>query len=187
MRTFIYKRTHQGDPDSQGWFGNEDCMGSLRSCNFNAVIGIGGICDWAERQGISRKLNWIGIGPTKHPHTDRRGPVVTFKHFLLFEDDGIDFHAIAPALAGRLLRPKAARFLFSDDFNKIEQEEVNRILKLAKAAPSSAKHYRVRKRNNGHCVSKRCKVNPIPLAVSRRCTSCAVPPVCGSSRSRASR
>jgi hypothetical protein len=48
MRTFIYKRTHQGDPDNQGWFGIQDCMGSLRRRDFDAVIGVGGISDWAK-------------------------------------------------------------------------------------------------------------------------------------------
>ena len=67
VRVFIYKRTHQGDPDSLGHFGVQDRMGRLRSCRFDAVIGIGGISDWAESEGISRKVNWIGIGPKKSP------------------------------------------------------------------------------------------------------------------------
>ena len=43
MRTFIYKRTHKGDPDKRGRFGINDCMGRDRSFDFNAVIGVGGI------------------------------------------------------------------------------------------------------------------------------------------------
>lgn len=156
MRTFVYKRTHKRDPDNKGRFGIEDCMGSLRSCEFDAVIGIGGICAWARAEGISRKLNWVGVGPRKQRLTGKRGPLVTFDHFLLFEEDGIDFHAIAPVLARRLLSAKAARFLFSDGFGKTEQAEVNRILRLAKNAPPSAERHTVRNKRSGSCSSKPC-------------------------------
>jgi hypothetical protein len=173
-RTFVYKRTHQGDPDSQGWFGNEDCMGSLRSCDFDAVIGIGGICDLAKAEGIGRKLNWIGIGARKQ-RTYKRGPLITFDHFVLFEENGKDFETIAPALSGRLLITNGARFLFSDDFNEIERKEVNCILKLAETAPPSAKRYAWHEGTN--CPSG-CKVDPIPCMASRRRKSCASRPTC---------
>lgn len=137
MRTFLYKRTHKGDPDTKGCFGVEDCMGGLRNCEFDAVIGIGGICRWARDEGISRKINWIGIGPTKKPRNRFRGPLVTFDHFLIFEEKGQDFGRLAPTLAGRLYHRKAPRFLFSDGFNRSERAEVRKILRLAKAAPPS--------------------------------------------------
>ena len=88
MRTFVYKRTHKGDPDGQGRFGIEDCMGRLRRCAFDAVIGVGGISVWSRDRGISRKVNWIGIGPSKKTLPSRRGPLVTFDHFELFEEKG---------------------------------------------------------------------------------------------------
>lgn len=164
MRTFIYKRTHKGDPDSQGWFGNEDCMGSLRSCEFDAVVGIGGICELAKVQGISRKLNWIGVGPRKRAQNGKRGPFVAFEHFVLFEDRGIDFSTIAPRLARRLLFAKAARFLFSDGFNRTERAELSRILKLAQDAPPSAERYVGRRRQDGgncrHCERTRSACVP---------------------------
>src|SRR6476660_8376148 len=156
VRIFVYKRTHQGDPDGQGWFGNDDCMGRLRSCDFDAVIGIGGICDWAKTQGISRKLNWIGIGAKKQG-TYKRGPLVAFDHFVLFEENGIEFQVIAPALASHLLISNGPRFLFSDDFNRTEREEADRILKLAETAPPSAKRYTWRE---GKDCPSRCKVSP---------------------------
>ena len=40
MQTLIYKRTHKGDPDKQGRFGIHDCMGRVRSRDFDAVIGM---------------------------------------------------------------------------------------------------------------------------------------------------
>lgn len=137
MRVFIYKRTHQGDPNSLGHFGVQDCMGRLRSCSFDAVIGIGGICAWAESEGISLKVNWVGIGPTKLPQEGQRGPIVLFDHFSIFEERGVELSSVAPLLARRLLHPKAPRFLFSTGLSASEQSEVSRILMAAKdAAPS---------------------------------------------------
>jgi hypothetical protein len=43
MRTLIYKRTHPGDPDTTGRFGVCDCMGRVRTWDFEAVIGVGGL------------------------------------------------------------------------------------------------------------------------------------------------
>jgi hypothetical protein len=175
VRTFIYKRTHKRDPDSQGRFGIQDCMGSLRTCDFDAVIGIGGICAWARAEGISRKLNWIGIGPRKQPLSGKRGPLVTFDHFLLFEEDGVDFHTIAPTLARRLYFAKAARFVFSDSFNRTEKAEVNRILRLAKSAPPSEKRYTVYERNSANCSSKHCGSNSARLPSRPSTTACLAP------------
>jgi hypothetical protein len=66
MRTLIYKRTHNGDPDPEtGTFGNADCMGRVRGWNFDAVIGVGGIGREPELEGIAGKVTWVGIGPHK--------------------------------------------------------------------------------------------------------------------------
>jgi hypothetical protein len=43
MRTLVYKRTHNGDPDAEGRFGIHDCMGQVRSYGYEAVIGVGGV------------------------------------------------------------------------------------------------------------------------------------------------
>jgi hypothetical protein len=152
-------------------------MGRLRSCDFNAVIGIGGICDLAKMEGISRKLNWIGIG-AKQQRTYKRGPLITFDHFVLFEENGRELQAIAPILAKRLLILNGPRFLFSDDFNKIEWAEVERILKLAESAPPSAKRYVWNEEKN---CPRNCKVRPIPCVVSRRRKAGCSQPTCGSS------
>ena len=81
MRVLIYKRTHNGDPDKWGCFGCHNCMGQVRRWPFDAVIGVGGIGRIPEANGIARKLNWIGIGPRKTPR-GKRGPLITFEHFL---------------------------------------------------------------------------------------------------------
>jgi hypothetical protein len=135
LRTLIYKRTHKGDPDKTG------CSGKLRNIKFDAVVGIGGTGPQPDEQGISYKVNRIGIGarktkPNPKIHSGWRGPFVTFDHFVLFEDKGPDFWIIAPVLARHRYSAKPPRFLF-DDFNKAEQMEVGRLVKIAKNASAS--------------------------------------------------
>jgi hypothetical protein len=136
MRTLVYKRTHPHDPDEQGCFGIEDCMGSVRAREFEAVIGVGGNGPEAQSHQINGKVNWIGIGAHKHK-TPRgyRGPLVTFDHFILFEDAGPDFLQLAPRLAKRIYSTQG-RCSFMH-FDKIEQAELDRILTLAEAEPPS--------------------------------------------------
>jgi len=138
VRVFIYKRTHQGDPNTLGHFGIQDCMGGLRNCSFDAVIGVGGISKWAQSEGISLKVNWIGIGPKKIPQVGQRGPIVLFDHFMILEEKGKELSSLAPLLARRLLHRKAPRFIFSTQLSASEQSEVKRILNAAKDAPSSS-------------------------------------------------
>ena len=66
-RTLVYKRTHTGDPDTNGVFGNQDCMGRVRRLPFEAVIGVGGISREPVALGIAGKINWIGIGARTRP------------------------------------------------------------------------------------------------------------------------
>src|ERR1700694_1021326 len=135
-RTLIYKRTHKGDPDNEGRFGINDCMGSVRCRDFDSVIGIGGIGGQARAHGIDGKVNWIGIGSRKGPTTGKnRGPLVTFDHFVIFEEKGQNFRAVAPNLAQRMYS-KNVRVL--SRFDHAEQGEIDRILRMAKSAPPSA-------------------------------------------------
>src|SRR5262245_17135282 len=99
MRVLVYKRTHNGDPDANGCFGAYDCMGTFRNRDFDAVVGVGGIGPEAQASGIAGQVNWIGIGPHKAYVPDKRGPEVTFDHFLDFGIDGPDFRRLAPRLA----------------------------------------------------------------------------------------
>jgi hypothetical protein len=106
MRTFIYKRTHKGDPDKNGCFGIWDCMGKDRGFHFDAVIGVGGIGAEPKAVGIDRKVNWIGIGSQKKRDSQKRGPLVTFEQFVLFEEKGVDLRAVAPRLAALVLHAR---------------------------------------------------------------------------------
>jgi hypothetical protein len=125
-------------------------MGKVRSYQFDAAIGVGGIGRMAKAEGISGKVNWIGIGSRKGP-TEGRGPLVTFEHFVLYEEKGRDLRTIAPILARRMFS-KNARVLFN--FNAAEQAEIVRLLGLAKTAPPSARMPRIK---NSQCPPKiRC-------------------------------
>jgi hypothetical protein len=135
MRVLIYKRTHTGDPDSNGCFGVQDCMGSIRKRGFDAVIGVGGTGADVEAYGIAGKVNWIGIGPHRTSAPNKRGPEITFDHFLDFGIEGPDLRLLAPALAERLYS-KNARHLMSD-FQEQEYSEAIEILAMAKEAPPS--------------------------------------------------
>ena len=128
MRTFIYKRTHDDDPDRYGRFGVLNCMGRLRRLPFEAVIGVGGRGHEAEANGLAGKLNWIGIGARTCRIPGLPYPIFTFDHFVRFDRDLCE---VAPALARRLYQKHAPRFLFAK-LSAREQAEVDRLLAMAR-------------------------------------------------------
>ena len=152
MRTLIYKRTHPGDPDAKGRFGIHDCMGQVRSWDFKAVIGVGGISAEPESHGLDRKVNWIGIGPSTWPAPGKRGPLVTFEHFRLYDADGPSFQKLAPQLAHRMYS-KNVRVLMVD-IDAGEWGKVKKILDLAIDAPSSSGDGADRVRTAKRCVPR---------------------------------
>jgi hypothetical protein len=133
-RILIYKRTHDGDPGQYGCFGNEDCMGAVKKRNFDAVIGVGGIGAEAEKNGIAHKVNWIGIGPHK-TNVGKRGPLVTFDHFLDFGTDGPDFSCLTPTLANRMYSRNVRHVM--NALSDQEYREALNIRRLAESAPPS--------------------------------------------------
>ncbi len=187
MRVFIYKRTHKGDPDAGGRFGIEDCMGRLRNCSFDAVIGIGGIRPWTRDADIAALVNWIGIGPRRKPPKGRRGDVIVFSHFALFENKGREFAELAPALAECLLRTKSPRFLITDETNKSHRPkfaEIERILNLGRNYPPSSKETYPYWQNHQKCIC-RGKATRSPCAVCHHRASYDGQPASGSSHRRA--
>lgn len=95
----IYKRTHTGDPDQEGIFGINGCMGNVRSWEFDAVIGVGGNKPWKDDEGIAHKINYVGLGAKKYSVNPIDGyPYVTFEHFCLYDEKGqfIEDEDIAP-------------------------------------------------------------------------------------------
>lgn len=152
----VYKRTHPGDPDERGVFGIQDCMGRVRLIEFDAVIGIGGIGSQAKSYGIDGKLNWLGIGPHKIPASDgRRGPLVAFDVFHLWEDKGENLSKIATALKRRFCHAKAPRF--ATKFSKAEERDIQRLLeRFAKQSQRRQTKLRHLKRCRP-CVPPKCR------------------------------
>jgi hypothetical protein len=133
MRVLIYKRTHSGDPDPvTGLFGNFDCMGGVRTWNFDAVIGVGGRGAEAQRNNIDGKITWVGIG--RHEQgSNGRGPLLGFDRFRYWGEEGPALAEYAPRLASRTFR-----VLMSDNLSQTELAEVDSILALARCSPPSS-------------------------------------------------
>jgi hypothetical protein len=164
MRVLVYKRTHNGDPDRNGCFGAEDCMGTVRTRRFDAVIGVGGIGSEAFSNGIAGQINWIGIGPHKTTKRGYRGPIVTFDHFLDFGKEGPDFQDLAPTLAERMYANNIRHVM--DGLREEEYQEVLNILRLAEEEPPSPERAASRVQTG---KVKRCKA-------SRRFKRCGAGP-----------
>ena len=125
-----------GDPDKSGKFGIHDCMGGVRRWRFDAVIGVGGKSPDPGSEDIARKINWIGIGPTRKAGAPRdfRGPFVTFEHFVFLEETGPDLEKRAPNLFRHMFEDQhMRRFVMSRSLPSEMQEEVRNILRWAEA------------------------------------------------------
>lgn len=124
MKVLIYKRTHKGDPGIEGIFGSEDCMGRIRNWDFDAVIGIGGSAPWKKDADIKHKINWIGLEPKKI-RSSKRGDIVVFSHFELYEENGLNIEIHFPNLFsymyGSRKRFDMASVLPKDVFNEVKQ------------------------------------------------------------------
>ena len=138
MRVLIYKRTHVGDPNDHGIVGCHDCLRSVRSRDYDAVIGIGGIGGEPQSHGIARKVNWVGIGPHKivDPKIGISRPLVRFDHFSLFDRQGPELVSIAPGLAKHMYETNR-RVVMSDRLSAILKREVQEIIQMAIDAPPS--------------------------------------------------
>ena len=135
-RVLIYKRTHRGDPGSDGIFGIHDCMGKVRDREYDAVIGVGGVRPWKGEEGIACKVNWIGIAPTKHKG-DGRGSLVAFDKYVLFDDKGPLLKELAPNLYNYMYVDAHRRLIMSPLLSEVLQKEIRVILKLAGKSPPS--------------------------------------------------
>jgi hypothetical protein len=165
LHILTYKRTHNGDPDVYGCFGIHDCMGSVRDLPFDAVIGVGGIGGEARASGIAGKINWIGIGPSKLDNPNKRGPEVTFDHFLYYGTDGPDFSAAAPALAKRIYDYNVRVLLY--DYTSTEYSEAMKLVRRATRSRPSPRRSSASFRPNVTCSKlPSCK----PKRLTRRCS-----------------
>ena len=120
MRTLVYKRNHNGDPDPAiGRFGCFGCMGQVRGYSFDAVIGIGGTGLRAKRAGIAERLTWIGVGPMPAGYHEDGYPVLAFGRFWYKGDKGPLLNKVAPHLARRMYA-NDLHFVI-DDFSEDEE------------------------------------------------------------------
>jgi len=141
MNTLIYKRTHRGDPNESGVFGCHNCMGRIRRWNFDAVIGVGGKRPWPKDMDIACKINWIGIGASRNftELPNQEHPVVTFKHFCLYEERGLELKSEAFNLYEYMFVKQNVRAVLSQslDHDDLIQRDISKILMLAEGCPPS--------------------------------------------------
>lgn len=172
-RVLIYKRTHSGDPDpKKGVFGNHDCMGTVRGWNYDAIIGVGGIGADAKRNGLARKLTWIGIGP--HKSGDKSRPRVRFDHFLYYGEEGPLLKESAPKLAKRMYEG-GVRVIFNCNLTPTERREVDSLLEPASNATPSGTRNSPQRSKSGKSNSKgrstschcSCRVSPNEMQKGR--------------------
>jgi hypothetical protein len=140
MRILTYKRTHTGDPNPDGVFGVNDCMGRIRDLSYDAVIGVGGMGVVPRSYDIDGKITWVGIYPTKM-RGDGRGSLVTFQRFVLFDADGPTLSSLAPSLAKRMYEGKV-RYLL-ESYSNAEKAEAEQIIAWAMEATSRVSGERV--------------------------------------------
>jgi hypothetical protein len=136
MKIFIYKITHKHDPDKNGVFGNEDCMGRLRNGNYDAVIGIGGLSPLPKDIDIKGKINWVGLIPRRTRVPNSRGDLIVFSHFALYEEKGKDIKQNYPELY-KFMYKSRCRFVKTSDFPKSVQNELDQIIKSVQKCPPS--------------------------------------------------
>lgn len=126
MRVLTYKRTHVGDPDNRGFFGINDCMGSVRNRSFDAVVGIGSKTPWRGSEHISGKITWVGIGPFRSRMRSYRGDLIGFERFALMDGTGPDFELWAPKLAKRFYKDGVRSI--SSSYSTSEKAEIQRVI-----------------------------------------------------------
>lgn len=153
----IYKRTHRGDPDSNGIFGIHDCMGSVRNRKYDAVIGIGGKQPWQGDEDIALRINWIGIDPIKQT-SNSRGPLVSFSKYCLYDGNGPFITEIAPKLYKHMFIDANRRSVMSSSLPSDIYVEIQDILKLAnKCPPTRGLSKRTKVRRKCSKTVRRCK------------------------------
>jgi hypothetical protein len=165
-------------------FGCHDCMGKVRSYLFEAVIGVGGKRPDRHSEDLARKINWIGIGPTRitvPPNVRRnngeefRGPWVTFECFRLWEERGPDMNEVAPKLFRRMFVEKQVRHVMSQSLTRKMQDEVKTILDLVNTF-KPGKRSGIFEKTCGCRICRRCEMKgstgliaPATISTRRKC------------------
>jgi hypothetical protein len=175
-RVLIYKRTHVGDPTPEGVFGLGDCMGSVRSWDYGAVIGVGGLSAEPQACGIAGRITWVGVGAHRSESIPigYRGPIVEFDQFKLFDEAGPMLDSVAPNLALHMFGVHR-RVMMSDNLNATMQREISKILALVSGSSSSRSRTFAQKvkcppkrKTTGICPPKCAKPSVRPPRLRRR-------------------
>lgn len=109
---------------------------------------------------VAGKVNWLGIGPHKVAVAGKRGPEVTFDHFLYYGTCGPDFRELAPVLAEHIYANNVRSIL--QGLTPEEHAEAIRILDAAADASPSPGRDTATKGGQGDrhgetkCQPKRC-------------------------------
>lgn len=171
----IYKRTHPGDPDRFGRFGIQDCMGRVRNCDYDIVIGVGGTSGEPRSYRLDRKINWVGRWPRRrpHPHPIARADLIEFApgDFAVFEDHGPLLQDLSPALARRVFGTRN-RFL-NRKLSPVERREAFRVVSIILSNPNrfgagsdgtngGSCPPRSNPSNGGGCGPRRCRPRSRP-------------------------
>lgn len=134
MLTLVYKRTHHGDPNEHGLFGCYGCMGKVRSWEFEAVIGIGGLRPWPEAKEMAKKVNWVGIERHKAGTYGDGCPIWAFNHFHYFGTDAPLVSEVLPLLVRRMY---AVNVRAATTFGPRTQGQIDDYLEQFRKYPSS--------------------------------------------------
>jgi hypothetical protein len=133
----IYKRTHPGDPDGLGRFGNEDCMGRVRDYRYDFVIGVGGTSSEPRSHCLDRKINWVGRWPKRrdHPMPGARADLIEFApgDYVVMEERGPLLQSLSQMLATRVFGTRN-RFL-NGSLSLVERREAARVVNKILANP----------------------------------------------------
>ncbi len=153
MITWVYKRSHDDDPDRKtGIFGNRDCGMTHRGRKYDAVIGIWGATNWDGDRSRAFTLSWIGKGIHRlilnketidalsdvvFPEWNRNwkgAHILAFEHFKYYKD-GYNLNE-ANNLVNRMQRVRTGGMM-SPNLSEDAQRDVETILKLADNAGES--------------------------------------------------
>lgn len=116
-------------------------MGRIRNYNYDAVIGIGGKSTLKNDSEIKYKINWIGLGPkridpTKIGDYGKRGNLVVFNHFELYDEKGKNIKEHYPCLFNYMYVERK-RFDMSSNIVNTVFKEVEEILDSIKDSAAS--------------------------------------------------
>jgi hypothetical protein len=174
----IYKRTHPGDPDGLGQFGIEDCMGRVRNCRYDFIIGVGGVGGQARSHGLNGKVNWVARWPKRRPHpwAKRGGDMVIFApgDYAVMEDQGPPLNVVSPKLARRVYGSRN-RFL-NTSLSAAERQEAARVVNAILSNPGRYSKKRVG--SGGGCPPKGGEPS-VGGCGPRRCSRSGKPPRSG--------